>query len=134
MSNNETTSKAWDQVESLLSDLVEKLKDFKTVEVRTLVTDLEFITDKDEPKKGIITGVQPKYDANAKPQGFLTSINMFDADISFDRSPKLPDTVDADKLEALHEKHVEMARKIFQDNITFVVKTVQGFIPEKPEE
>ena len=134
MSNNETTGNAWEQVESLLSKLAEKLMDFSTVEVRTLVTDLEFITEKDEQGNVIISGVQPKYDVDANPEGFVTAINMVGSDISFDRSPNLPDKVDVDKLEALHEKHVAMARQIFQDNIEFVVKTVQGFIPGKTEE
>ncbi|MCP4622715.1 MAG: hypothetical protein GY850_04190 [bacterium] len=134
MSNNETTGNAWEQVESLLGKLAEKLMDFSTVEVRTLVTDLEFITEKDDQGNDIISGVQPKHDVNAKPEGFVTAINMVGSDISFDRSPNLPDGVDVDKLEALHEKHVAMARQIFQDNIEFVVKTVKEFIPGKPEE
>jgi hypothetical protein len=134
MANNEATGNAWEQVETLLSKLAEKLMDFSTVEVRTLVTDLEFITEKDNQGNEIISGVQPKHDANANPEGFVTAIKMVGSDISFDRSPNLPDTVDVDKLEALHEKHVAMARKIFQDNIEFIVKTVKEFIPGKVEE
>lgn len=134
MSDNENIETAWGHVEKLLNNLAKTLENLTTVQVRTLVTDLEFITETDDKNNVTVKGVQPKHDPNAAPQGFVTTINMVGSDIDFDRSPNLPKSIDADKLEALHTKHVEMARKIFQDNVDFVVKTVHRFTSSGSQE
>lgn len=127
-SDGGTIQKAWEGVQSILSNLVQKLNEFQTVQVSTLSVDLQLITEtgKDTHQKKV-TGVQPLADPKAsKVEGLVTEIDMVQGDIRHFRSKKMPPTHE-DLLKEVHAKHVEMAQKIFQENIKFVADTVHRF-------
>jgi hypothetical protein len=127
-STDDKIENAWQGVQSILSNLVQKLSDLKTVQVSTLSADLQLITeDKKDTDQKIVTGVQPLADSkDAKVEGLVTEIDMLQGDIRHFRSKKISPALE-DQLKEVHAKHVETAQKIFQENIKFVADTVHRF-------
>ncbi len=125
---------AWSTVQAKLKEFADALDDFKTVEVRTMITEMEWMTETDAGGAKKVVGIQPSTDPSATPKGLVTTIDMMKGDITHDSSPALSDRELA-RLQKAHAEHVEIGRKIFTDNMRFIAETVERFArgPEAAE-
>ena len=123
-----TIQSAWNGVQSILNHLVDSLNRLKTVQVTTLASDLELITQTDPATKQTnVVGVQPLAGASsAKVEGLVTEIDMLQGDIRHFRSSEMQPVLES-QLKEVHARHVEMAQKIFLDNVKFAADTVHRF-------
>ena len=130
--DEDTIQKAWNGVQSIFENLVQKLSNLKTVQVSTLSADLQLITEPaNKSNQQIVTGVQPLADPKAaKVEGLVTEIDMLQGDIRHFRSKKMAPTHET-QLKEVHVQHVELAQKIFQENLKFVAETVHRFWREE---
>jgi hypothetical protein len=123
-----TIQGAWEGFQSILSRLADTLNQLKTVKVTTLAADLQLLTTTDKKsKENIVTGVQPLADPTVnKAEGYVTEIDMLEGDIRHFRSKGMQPPLEG-QLKEIHAKHVELAQKIFHDNLRFVADTVHRF-------
>ncbi|MBM9594463.1 hypothetical protein JM664_08045 [Rhodobacteraceae bacterium MCCB 386] len=124
---------AWAVVQSKLKKFAEAIDEFRTIKVRTMISEFEVVTQKDSDGRERVTDVQLATGTNAK--GLVTKIDMLQGDISHGRSPGLSPEDEA-ALSETHLEHVKLGQKIFTDNIRFVADTVERFARRRnaPEE
>jgi hypothetical protein len=123
-----TIEKAWEGITSVINKLVDALNQLKTVHVSTLASDLELIIETDASKKqNKVVGVQPLGDPKAaNVEGLVTEIDMLQGDIRHFRSKKISAALEK-QFQEVHSRHVELAQKIFLENVKFAADTVQRF-------
>jgi hypothetical protein len=124
---------AWQTVQTQLKKFAEAIGEFRTIKVRTLVSDFEIVTEQDSKGQERVVDVQLVAGNAAK--GLLTNIDMLQGDITHGRSTGLTPTEEA-ALDQTHLEHVKLGQKIFTDNIRFVAETVERFVRRRnaPEE
>ena len=124
---------AWAVVQNKLKKFAEAIEEFRTIKVRTMISDFEVVTEMDASGQERVKDVQLATGANAK--GLVTKIDMLQGDIAHGRSPGLP-AEDEAALKETHLEHVKLGQKIFTDNIRFVADTIERFARRRnaPEE
>lgn len=124
---------AWAAVQAQLKKFAESIEEFRTIKVRTMISDFEVVTRPDSNGQERVVDVQ--FTAGNGAKGLVTKIDMLQGDITHGRSPGLPPTDEA-ALKQTHIEHVQLGQKIFTDNIRFVADTVERFARRRnaPEE
>lgn len=124
---------AWTTIQNKLKKFAEAIEEFRTIKVRTMISDFDVVTETDSDGNVRVKDVQLATGANAK--GLVTKIDMLQGDIAHARSPGLAPEDEA-ALKETHLEHVKLGQKIFTDNIRFVADTVERFARRRnaPEE
>ena len=116
---------AWQTVQSQLRKFAEAIEEFRTIKVRTMVSDFEVVTRPDASGQERVVDVQ--FAGGNAAKGLITKIDMLQGDITHGRSPGLS-AADEAVLNQTHLEHVRLGQKIFTDNVRFVAETVERFV------
>ena len=124
---------AWTAVQAQLKKFAEAIEEFRTIKVRTMISDFEIVTRPDSTGTERVVDIQ--FAAGNAAKGLVTKIDMLQGDVTHGRSPGLVPSDEA-ALKQTHIEHVQLGQKIFTDNIRFVADTVERFARRRnaPEE
>jgi hypothetical protein len=124
---------AWTTVQAKLKKFAEAIEEFRTIKVRTMISDFDIVTKPDSDGQDRVVDIQ--FAAGNAAKGLVTRIDMLQGDISHGRSPGLA-AEDEAALRQTHLDHVQLGQKIFTDNIRFIADTVERFARRRnaPEE
>lgn len=124
---------AWATVQNKLKKFAEAIEEFRTIKVRTVISDFEVVTGSDSEGRERVVDIQLGTGGGNEPKGLWTRIDMLQGDIAHGRSPGLSEQDEA-RLREMHSRHVELGQKIFTDNIRFVADTVERFARRRQDE